>query len=85
MPRPYDPERLKRIPIEELITPKDGHVVIMKSYWQCIDGSVLGYINDRKGNDVSPLCNKQKEIVERFGYAGTHAVFIELAYWPQRL
>lgn len=79
-------ERFIRVSIEELTTPKSGHVVIADSWWASKDGHVLGFKLYGPGSKErpTPQCNSDRRVAEKVIcalYPGYEAVHIPVAYW----
>jgi len=68
--------RFTKIPLSELTTPKNGHVVITNSFWVVVDGNAFTF----RG---APQCNASKEVAEKV-YPDYDYVFLDVAYLPNR-
>jgi hypothetical protein len=70
----------------DVTVPKEGSVVRMNAWWACVDGDKTKALFYGK----APQCNSQKAMVEwclnkdKFYPENTQAVFIEVAYTPNR-
>ena len=77
MPIEADDPRLKFVPLDQLTTPPPGLIEHLKDRFWIVHpdkGAVFGN-PDKKGRDMSPQCNSNKDCVE--------AVFINMYPWAE--
>lgn len=67
------------VPLTELTTPRDGRVCMCDRWWLVTDGDEAPQALFYK-HYTSPQCNRDKSVVEHIRPAGTHAVFVPVAY-----
>lgn len=85
-PRPLT-EKYRRVPILDLVEPKDGYMRVIKdSWWHVTDNNeVLFYqVRERGLHWNSPQCNRDKRIVESLPIEGCTPLQIPIVFVPYR-
>jgi hypothetical protein len=67
------PERFRAVSVEDIISPRDGHVVYAGRWWAFQAGSVFFF----KG---SPQCSIHRAVTAKMGPRGSYPIYITTAF-----